>query len=125
MFSSARRGQVEPLPALLALATFAIALSLYGTTLEAVPLGGEPTISEGTVESVLETLADGTVVYPDRLDRLDEADGTERRAVIVSAAGRTWRQGPRPPGDADTVRRHVLVDTSDGARPGTLRVSVW
>jgi hypothetical protein len=126
MFSSARRGQVEPLPALLAVAAFAIALSLYGTSLEAVQLRPDPTVSDGAVEGTLATIAEGTVVYPGRLDRLDVGiDGPSHRSVVITAAGRTWRRGPRPPADAPSARRHVLVYTHNGTEPGTLRVIEW
>lgn len=126
MSSSACRGQVEPLPALLALAAFAVALSLYGTTLEGVPVLDDPSVPDSEIDSVVATLDEGTVVQPGRLDRLaGYSDQSNRQAVAITAGGSTWRRGPRPPADAQSASRRVLVDTPDGIRPGTVRVSTW
>lgn len=122
MSSSTRRAQVEPLPALIAVAVFALALSVYGTTIEAVPLASQNGVSDATVDRAIETISEGTVIVPDRLDRLQGRlpDGT---TVVVRAAGRQWRWGPAPAPDDPFVVRHVLVRTSDGAVPGVVRVS--
>lgn len=122
MSSSARRGQVEPLPAMIALAAFAIALSIYGVSVESVPLGQGQSISEATVRTAVDTVSEGVVVRPTRLQRLDGRlpDGT---AVTITAGGERWHWGPRHGRDAQTTMRHVLVATDDGARPGVLRVS--
>lgn len=122
MSSSTGRAQVEPLPALIAVAVFAVALSMYGTTLEAVPLAGPTDLSDATVDRAIETISEGTVVRPDRLDRLEGRlpDGT---TVVVRAAGRQWRWGPEPAPDDPFVVRNVLVSTANGAVPGVVRVS--
>lgn len=122
MSSLGRRGQVEPLPALVALSAFAIAISVFATTLQTVPLTGPTTVPEPTVSATLDTISEGTVVRPGRLEDLD---GTvpEGTTVVVRANGRTWRWGPdREP--AATELRHVPVRTSNGVEPGTVRVSV-
>ena len=126
MFSSACRGQVEPLPALVALAVFAASLSVYAMTLHAVPLEGERTVDDATVTRVLETTRDGTVVNPNRLSAVETnpASGTTV-SVVLRADGRIWRIGPTPPDSAPSTTREVLVRTSDGAVPGRMRVSTW
>ena len=124
MFSSARRGQVEPLPALLAVAAFAVALSLYGTTLESIPIGPEPTVPDATVTKTIDTLTEGTVVQPDRVPSL-AGNVPEGTTVVVRADGHTWQYGPeRDPGDGPSTVRRVLVQRPDGAVPGIVRVSV-
>ena len=122
MSSSARRGQVEPLPALVAVAAFALALSLYGTTLQGIALGTHSEDPAATETRVRDTLMEGVVVYPDRLNELDGAvpAGT---SVVIRAEDRVWRYGPDPGPDEPTVRRHVLVWTDDGTVPGRLEVT--
>lgn len=121
MFSLPRRGQVEPLPALLALAVFAIGLSLYGGTLADLPLPTDSTISDATMTRTVGTLSEGAVVVPDRMDALDGAVPQEM-AVTLRADGRTWHWGT-PPDDPERTRlRNVLVRTERGEVPGVLRV---
>ncbi len=113
---------MEPLPALIALAVFALALSTYGTVLHGVPLGDSAAGSAATLTRVTETITEGVVVQPDRLDRLDGRvpGGT---SVLVRAEGRTWQWGPEAARGGETLTRQVLVQTSAGAVPGTLQVS--
>jgi hypothetical protein len=121
VFSSARRGQVEPLPALLALAVFAIGLSLYGVTLTDVSLGTGPAVTDATMARAHDAVSEGPVVVP---GRLDELDGTlpEGLSVTLRADGRTWRWGPAIEDPSRTRRTHVLVRTASGEVPGVLRV---
>lgn len=121
MFSSARRGQVEPLPALLALAVFAIGLSLYGVTLEGVTLASGPDVSDATMDAIDGTLSEGAVVVPERLETRS-ADLPEGVAVILRADGQTWVRGTPPETPDRSRRRHVLVRTDSGEVPGVLRV---
>ena len=121
MFSSARRAQVEPLPALLALAVFAVGLSLYGGTIADVTPGSGPADSDATTHRVLSHLTAGPVVVPDRVEDLDAAVA-DRYAVRLRAAGRTWRWGGRIDEPDESRRVHVLVRTDSGEVPGVLRV---
>ena len=122
MFSSARRGQVEPLPALLALAIFAIGLSLYGGTIADVVPGSGPTVSDATMRSVQSHLTVGPVVVPDRMADLDAALSAQY-AVTLRADGRSWRWGERIEDPDGSRRVHVLVRTDRGEVPGVLRVA--
>lgn len=126
MFSSARRGQVEPLPALLALAVFGLSLSVYGTTLHGVTTDPQPTVDDSTVRQVVETVSEGTVVHPGRLSAVETSTpGGDHVSVVVRADGRAWETGPTPPDSASTTTRSVLVQTESGEVPGRLRVSTW
>ncbi|MBS3759867.1 DUF7285 family protein [Halodesulfurarchaeum sp.] len=121
MFSSPRRAQVEPLPALLGLAVFAIGVSLYGGTLADQTLPTDTRISDATMTRTVGILSEGSVVVPDRLDDLDGALPQEM-AVTLRADGRTWHWGT-PPDDAQRTRlRHVLIRSERGEVPGVLRV---
>ena len=120
--SSACRGQVEPLPALIALAAFALALSMYGTVFAGLDVTGSDDVSEATITRVTDTISEGVVVRPNRLDQL-EGRVPAGTAVVIRADGRTWRWGPAGGDGGETVTRQVLVQTSEGAVPGTLRVS--
>ncbi|MFB6110299.1 MAG: hypothetical protein ABEJ60_05425 [Halodesulfurarchaeum sp.] len=122
MSSSARRAQVEPLPALIALAVFAIGLSLYGVTLDGLPLGSEPEITDSTMTATMNALTEGPVVIPARVEspRVSIPRGI---AVTVRADGRVWVRGT-PPADPERTRmRRVLVRTASGEVIGILRVS--
>ncbi len=122
MSSSARRGQVEPLPALLALAIFAIALSLYGGTIADVVPGSGPAVSDATMGTVQSHLTAGPVVVPARVETLDAALADEY-TVTLRADGRSWRWGEGVEDPDGTRRRHVLVRTERGEVPGVLRVT--
>ena len=121
MFSSARRAQVEPLPALLALAVFAIGLSLYGVTLSDVTLGTGPEITDATMAQARSTVSDGPVVVPDRLAALSGTLPSEL-TVTIRADGESWRWGPAVEDPSRTRMTHVLVRTDSGEVPGVLRV---
>lgn len=121
MFSSARKAQVEPLPALLALAVFAIGLSLYGVTLDGLPMGSDPTISDATMDIAVGTLSEGPVVLPGRIDQVPNElpDGIE---VTLRAGDQTWQAGTADDGNSSRPRQ-VLVRTERGEVPGVLRVT--
>lgn len=126
MFSSARRGQVEPLPALIALAIFGVSLSIYGMTFHNVSIGSEAAVDESAVRQVVETVSEGTVVHPNRLSAVETSpSGGGHVSVVVRADGQVWRTGPTPPDSAPSTVRSVLVQTRAGEMPGRLRVSTW
>lgn len=122
MSSSARRAQVQPLPALIALAVFAIGLSLYGVTLDGLPLGSEPEVSDATMTATVNALSEGPVVVPSRVDSPRHSVPREV-AVTLRADGQKWVRGSPPADPARTRMRHVLVRTPAGEVPGVLRVS--
>lgn len=95
---------------------------MYGTVFAGIPLTGSEEVSAATITRVTDTISEGVVVRPGRLDRLDGRVPAET-AVVVRADGRTWRWGPEAADGDETVTRQVLVQTSEGSVPGTLRVS--
>ncbi|MFW5965145.1 MAG: DUF7285 family protein [Halodesulfurarchaeum sp.] len=121
MSSSDKRGQVDPLPALLAVALFAIGLSLYGVTLEDARSPISPGISDATMVSAESTLTEGTVVQPSRMDAL-EGELPADVAVRVRADDREWQHGDPPEDPSATRRQFVLVRTESGEVPGIMRV---
>ncbi|MFB6085359.1 MAG: hypothetical protein ABEJ84_00915 [Halodesulfurarchaeum sp.] len=112
---------MEPLPALLALAVFAMGLSLYAVTLEGVTLGTGPEVSDATMDVTYDTLSEGPVVVPGRLQSR-AADLPTGVVVIVRADGQTWVRGTSPERPEKSRSRHVLVRTESGEVPGILRV---
>ncbi|MFB6153914.1 MAG: hypothetical protein ABEJ27_06645 [Halodesulfurarchaeum sp.] len=126
MFSSARRAQVEPLPALVALAVFAMALSVYGVAFGNVLPASQETSGSAIGTKALAAVTEGTVVRPGRLEAgVQSAPSGHRVAIVVRVEDRIWRAGPSPPTDAHTISRTVIIRTADGARPGRIRVSTW
>lgn len=122
MFSSAGRGQVEPLPALVAVSAFVAALGLYAGAIPTVPNADRPV--EGlTLSRTVEDATVGGVLDPARLD--PEPPSGYRLAIVVRANGRTWRRGPTPPADAASATTTVLVATDAGESVGRIRVWVW
>lgn len=121
MFSSECRGQVEPLPALLALSVFAIGLSLYGGVLDGIAIGTESEIREATVNEVQATLSEGSVIVPERLESRS-GDLPEDVSISLRSDGRTWTYGLSLDDPDNSRLRHVLVRTDEGEKPGILRV---
>ncbi|PSP20167.1 hypothetical protein BRC62_00515 [Halobacteriales archaeon QH_10_67_13] len=95
--SSGRRGQVEPLAAIVAVATVGVAIGLYAGVLDGV-------------------------VEPD-----DERDTDAIAVATLSVDGRRITVGPAPSdGETMTASRRVAVRTAPGVvRPGRLSITVW
>ncbi|MFC5970636.1 hypothetical protein ACFPYI_04755 [Halomarina salina] len=135
--SSARRGQVEPVAALVALAVVCAALSLYagvlGDTLAVT--GGSS--SDPTAESVADRarghLTPAGVADPDRLDGVPGTapDGYRLNATLAcrdagAGTGGEWTVGPAPPSTAERAVVPVSVRVAPGrVRPCRLAVVVW
>lgn len=125
---SARRGQVEPTAALVALFAVCACLSLYAGVLgEAMP---EPTgrnLAEPTLDETYDVVAEGGVVDPEALGEGRRAGPSGHRVnVTVAVDGRRWTSGPAPPSSADAAQRPTSVTVGVGRTvPGRLRVEVW
>lgn len=125
---SARRGQVEPTAALVALFAVCAGVGLYAGALDgATPRSNERNVAEPTLERVYDDVADGGVVDPGALDAARRAGPHGYRInVTVAVDDRLWSSGPAPPSTADTAGRPASVDVGAGrAVPGRLRVEVW
>lgn len=122
-----RRGQAEPIAAIVAVLAIGAGLALYaGVAAEQRPerVGND---AEATMERLTaETMDDGVLdikaaLDPDRYTRPGEAVNV---TIQVGDGPRTAR--PAPPTDAEVERRPVTVRTGDGEQhPGVLILEVW
>lgn len=144
-----RRGQTEPIAALVAVTMVCLAISIYtGFHTEALSrLDSDRDVSRATGDRIWTDVTDSGVVYEDlRLDeaiRNDSLPQGSTIAVSISVVGRDGRNrtiarvtfgsngrvrdGPvMPPQRADRYERPVSVQRAPGiVRPGTLAVVVW
>jgi hypothetical protein len=130
MSRSSGRGQVEPLPALVAVGAVCLGLSLYAGALDSqfpAPRGPDP---RGALDAVHDHAAADGVVDPDALASAPAPEG-RRLNVTLMAGERRWAVGPAPPGaspprGAGRAARRVSVRFGPGdVRPGRMRVVVW
>lgn len=128
--SSARRGQVEPVVALVALAVVCAGLSLYAGVLDGA-LVADDSPSASTARSVAERarahLAPTGVADPRRLDGVSEAapEGYRVNATLACRDGE-WTVGPGRPSTAPRAVQRVSVRIAPGrVRPCRLAVGVW
>lgn len=126
--SSARRGQTEPLAALVAVVVVATALSLYaGVFQESVPGSPDRNIAQDAADRAERAATVGGVVASSRLPRAAESgpDGYHLNVTLVAAAG-TESVGPPAPATADVASRRVSVRLGPGrVVPGRLEVRAW
>ena len=130
--SSARRGQVEPVAALVALAVVCAGLSLYAGVLDGVlatdhASPGVDSTAESVADRARSHLAPAGVADPDRLDAVagTAPDGYHLNATLA-CRDRTWTAGPTPPARADHATEPVSTRVTPGrVRPCRLAVVVW
>jgi len=126
--SSGRRGQVEPLAALTAVAVLGLALGLYVGVFDAtVPEPSDRAVEDAALLRTVAELRAGSVAVPARVEAATAAapDGYRIR-VTLRTANRTWRRGPQPPTDAAVAARTLPVRAApDAVAPGRVRVEVW
>ncbi|WP_251344194.1 DUF7285 family protein [Haloplanus halophilus] len=129
MSRSSRRGQVEPLAALVVLLAVTGAVTTYAAALDGVGREADRDLATPTLDRVASALGTGGVADPNRTRRAHRAGPSGYRLnVTVAAAGRRWTAGPAPPRDgrADAASRSIGVRLEPGrVRPGRLRVEVW
>lgn len=123
----ARRGQVEPLAALAAVAVLGIALATYaGAHAAASPSPDERERADPALSRALDAVRHEGIVEPTRLDRVPAAPDGYRLRVTLRATDRNWSRGPVAPRRADAATALVPVRTSPRSiSPGRLRVEVW
>ncbi|WP_254537314.1 DUF7285 family protein [Halomarina litorea] len=132
--SSARRAQVSPLAALVALLAVCAGVSLYAGTLDTSLhslTGPDPTVRT-VADRTLDTLAPTGVTTPARLANRSLTAGAGavpegyRVNVTLVAGGERWQRGPAaPPGAGRTVRALGVRLDPGRVVPGRLRVVVW
>ncbi|MDG5775856.1 hypothetical protein VB773_17575 [Haloarculaceae archaeon H-GB2-1] len=126
--SSARRGQTEPIAALVAVVAICLGLSLYVGVLDgALPDSRDRQVADHAVDTVERASSVAGVVRPSRLStaRSTAPDGYRCNVTLV-VDDRRWTAGPAPPNRTQTASRRVSARIGPGRiRPGTLRVVVW
>lgn len=138
--SSARRGQAEPLAALVAVVAVGAGVSLYAGALADARIAGagpgpgpgpgsDPDATAGTAaDRALERVAPVGVARPGRMADLPSvAPSGYRLNATLTCGTERWTVGPPAPSSA-TARadRPTSVRTAPGRiRPGTLRVVIW
>lgn len=128
LHSSARRGQIEPLAAIVAVCALGAGLAVYGGVLgDALAVDRGRDRAGPTLDRVASTSERAGVVRPGRLGAVAELGPAnhELNVTLTTNDGR-WAIGPRPPTTAGTATRRVSVRLSPGRiRPGRLTVRMW
>lgn len=127
MRRSSGRAQVEPIPALVAVAVVAAALVTYAGILDDVrPQSGEPSVVGPTLDRCRNALSSFGVLRPARLDdALASAPAGWRVNVTLASDGRRWSAGDAPPARAEAATEPASVAVDGRPRTGRLRVVVW
>lgn len=125
--SSARRGQVEPLAALVAVFALGAGLAVYAGGVDERLPAQSPADPDPTLGSVEQTIGVGGVVEPSRLSAArDAAPPGHELNVTLTTADHRWETGPAPPATARSATARVSVRVEPGrVRPGRLTVRVW
>jgi len=128
--SSARRGQVEPLAALVAVVAVVAGVSLYaGALADAHPdrPSSAPTV-ETAADRAVEAIAPAGVARPRRMSELPSVapEGYRLNATLAAGDAR-WTVGPPvTKRTASGTIRPTSVRLAPGRiRPGRLRVVIW
>lgn len=126
--SSARRGQVEPLAAIVAVFAVGAGLTVYAGVLDSELPGRERQHVAGpTLDRLESTVAQSGIIEPGKLAEGQAVvpDGYRLNATLVTAKTR-WHVGPEPPKRAQRATEQVSVRVAPGrVRPGRLTVRVW
>ncbi|WP_336034842.1 DUF7285 family protein [Halobacterium yunchengense] len=128
--SSARRAQVEPLPAIVAVTVLCAAVATYGAVrADALSgLSGDRAPAEQVLADAVDaTTPEGSVVVdPDRLTAADVAPAGFEASVTVTAGSHEWRAGAgSPPPNAATASQRAPVRVDGEVRPGRVTAEVW
>ncbi|WP_335999877.1 DUF7285 family protein [Halorientalis halophila] len=126
--SSACRGQVEPIAAIVAVFAVGVGLTIYtGAVQDALP-GTQPrNVAQPTLSAVEDHISEAGVIDPERLRESTEhaPDGRTLNATL-RVGDRRWAIGPRPPESARQASTRASVRLRPGTiRPGRLTVRVW
>lgn len=124
---SGRRGQVEPLAAIVAVFAVGAGLALYAGALSDALPGRADASAQPTLDSVERAVSDDGAVEPSQLSSaLDAVAGGHRLNLTLVTHERQWTVGATPPSTARNATTRVGVRTAPGTvRPGRLTVRVW
>jgi flagellin-like protein len=124
--SSARRGQTEPLAALVTVLVVVTAVGIHAGVVSSVAPGDtERSPAEPAVHRSAESLRVDGVVRPALLSETTCAPDDYRCNVTVVGSDRVWTTGPRPPRNASAARLPVPVRAGRHVVAGAVRVEVW
>jgi hypothetical protein len=126
--SSGRRGQVEPIAAIVAVFAVGAGLAIYAGVIDArLPGTTDRNVARPVLDRATATLGNASVVRPDRFGRVVTVVPAGYRVnATLQTADRRWQLGPPVPRRADTASRRLSVKLAPGVvRPGRLTVRVW
>lgn len=122
-----RRGQTEPIAALVAVLAIGIGIGLYAGV--AADQESEPasTDAESTMERLAAAAIDDGVLDPvAAMQPWEYVRPGEAANVTIRVGGSEYSAGPVPPAGADATRRPVTVRTGPGeGQPGLVLLEVW
>lgn len=126
--SEGSRGQVQPLPALLAVLALTLALTAYADVTHSLPTPEEPSPAVPALKRVEAQATTGAILDVEALDPdVARLDGY-RANVTIRTAGTRLELGPTPPPSAARATAHVATNSTqspNGVVSGTLTVEVW
>lgn len=125
--SEGARGQVQPLPALVAVLALTLALTAYADVTHSLPTPDEPSPAVPALKRVEAATTTGAILDPAALDSATAALDGYRVNVTIRYASHLVTVGPNPPDAATRASAHVAVRSANATsvRPGTLTVEVW
>lgn len=119
------RGQVEPLPALVAVLALTLALVAYGNLAAALPPTDDANAAVPALKRVEAAATSGATLDPAALDPGAARMDGYRVNVTLRTEASVVSVGPAPGNDAESASVHVAVDDDTRIRPGILHVEVW
>jgi hypothetical protein len=126
---SGRRGQIEPLAAIVAVFAVGAGLTVYAGVLDGtLPDGDRQQVAGPTLDHLESSMGESGIVEPEVLPDAQTAtapEGYHLNATLETTESR-WQTGPAPPQRAQQASERVSVRVEPGrVRPGRLTVQVW
>lgn len=122
------RGQVQPLPALVAVLALTLALTAYADVTQSLPSTEDHTPAEPALKRIEANATTGAILDPAGISPTAAALEGYRLNVTLRTAELRVTAGPTAPTEATEVAdasSRVAVDTHGRVVPGVLEVEVW
>lgn len=123
--SEENRGQVQPIPALIAVLALTLALTAYADVTQSLPSQDDPTPADPALKRVEANATTGALLDPAALSPTAAALDGYHVNVTLRTAERRVTAGPTPPEGAADASSRVAVDSRGRVVPGVLEVEVW
>lgn len=123
--SRASRGQVYPVPALVAVVALTMALTVYANVATTPITHDQPSPAVPALKQIEDAATTGALLAPRLLDHTDAGLDGYHVNVTLRTRYRVVSSGPDPPADAARATVPVAVSNSTHVVPGTLSVEVW